>query len=190
MDIDRASPRRKGWVPDGFVQWGSVTRGAPITVQDSLPLPAPVHVSISTQDSPLKRTLLALNETLGRLSTTDETVGHVLGKHKYLFNGSAACNALTEHVLSGIPASLAPSFLQGTFTVQDLLNAPEITGETSGSGIYVQLYEMPNTQRNVLRIGSTNNFWRRAKDHRRETNNVENTSKCFASTVCSVPVLI
>jgi len=148
-------------------------------VQNALPIPATVDVSVNPHESPLKATLSALLEALRKLSVTDEGLDFMLGKSKTLFETMAASNNLVDTLVNGLPASLSPTLLQGSFAVEDIKNAPKITNSTTGAGIYVQYYEMAGSRRDLLRIGSTNNFWRRASDHRIALDDVTNQGACF-----------
>lgn len=59
-----------------------VTRGHPITVQNTLPTPPTVEVAMSAQESPLKATLLALMEALRKSAVADPEFVFMLGECK------------------------------------------------------------------------------------------------------------
>ena len=150
-------------------------------------LPAPpsggVNVNVNTGWCLFEQTVGALLQTLHTLAQTDQSLDHMLGAHKQLFNSQNTAMNLIHRISNGIPEAQRRSIAQGTFTLQDLANLPEIKRGNNKSGIYIQLYQMPGNKRDMLRIGSTNNFSKRAGEHRRKLEDPTETGMSFIDRV-------
>ena len=181
VDIDRANPRRCGWVPVEAVEWGSVTRGTPIRIHNTLSMPPTMKVSVNPKESPLKSTLLGVLQALYGGSSKDIDLNYMLGEHKIHFSNANSANNVVNTIISGIPSSLSNSFQRGNFTIGDIRNSTLITTQTTGTVIYAQSYEMPGNEQDLLRIGSSTNPGQRLKAHESQTNKKNPTGMWFLS---------
>ena len=117
IDIDNASPRRTGWVPQGCIELGTATRSTPIKVSTFFPVPPPVNLeSFNQGDSLLKKTLKGLLEALIKLSSTNQDLFDLLGDHRATFNTPQKLNGIANTIMAGIPASGSSSLCRGDFS--------------------------------------------------------------------------